>query len=41
MSEIEKIDTDKLKRYWAQWPKPTKVHPVRDAFRTRASAHIP
>ena len=32
MKEIEQIDTDKLKKYLAEWPTPTKVHPVRDAF---------
>lgn len=32
MSGIEKIGTDALKKLLAKWPKPQRVHPVRDAF---------
>jgi hypothetical protein len=32
MSGIEKIATETLKKHLARWPKPTRVHPVRDAF---------
>jgi len=33
MSGIEKIDTETLKKHLARWPKPQRVHPVRDVFR--------
>jgi hypothetical protein len=32
MVGIELVDTEILKRYLAEWPKPTKVLPVKDAF---------
>jgi len=32
MSGIEEIETEVLRRLLAEWPKPTTVHPVRDAF---------
>lgn len=32
MVGIEQVDTEILKRYLAEWPKPIKVHPARDVF---------
>ena len=33
MCGIEKIDTETLKKHLARWPKPQRVHPVRDILR--------
>ena len=32
MSGIETIATETLKKHLATWPKPQRVHPIRDAF---------
>ena|SRR5882672_8307408 len=32
MSGIESIPSNKLKEHLATWPKPARVHPIRDAF---------